>query len=247
MKLFKYLSIIAMTVCALALGANAMDAAQPQGSGDIAQGVVIKDQVHEGTTFINQLIASASALNNYVTDYKMVVYKKKSPETESGKLYFRRPRLMRGEILTGAKRGSIAILCKDGKVRGRTGGILSWFTGTLSPDSSMLRCINGFPFVETDFASLANYLKYKMLDKGDKSAVTNQAVKTANTPQPAFVLDMYRGAPGQEVVVKRVYVDPKSNLPVYWEDYTDGKLYAQSFWTNLKVNQDFPDNFFRSP
>jgi len=246
MKLFKYLFLLAVIACTFGLAAvNAMDIANSQ--GQVVEGVVIKDQVHEGTAFINQLIVTASALNNYSIDYKMVVHKRNSTETETGKLFFRQPRLMRGEILTGAKRGSIAILCADGRVRGRTGGILSWFTGTLSPDSSMLRCINGFPFVETDFASLARYLKYKMLDKGDKSLVTNQPVKSANTPSPAFVLDMYGGAPGQELVIKRVYVDPKSNLPVYWEDYQDGKLYAQSFWNDLKVNQDFPEGFFRNP
>jgi outer membrane lipoprotein-sorting protein len=245
MKLFKYLLVLAFIVFAFGSGmSNAMETTK---SDAVAEGVVIKDQVHDGATFINQMITSASALNNYSSDYKMVVHKRNSLETESGKFFFRQPRLLRGEILAGAKRGSIVILCADGKVRGRAGGILSWFTGTLSPDSSMLRCINGFPFVDTDFASLANYLKHKMLDKGDKSLVTNQPVQTSNTASPAFVLDTYNGAPGQEVVLKRVYVDPKSNLPVYWEDYQDGKLYAQSFWTNLKVNQTFPDRFFQNP
>jgi outer membrane lipoprotein-sorting protein len=241
MKLFKYLLVLAFIVFVFRSGmSNAMDSAK---SDAVAEGVVIKDQVHEGGAFINQMITSASALNNYSSDYKMVVHKRNGLETESGKFFYRQPHLLRGEILAGAKRGSIVILCADGKVRGRAGGILSWFTGTLSPDSSMLRCINGFPFVDTDFNSLANYLKHKMLDKGDKSLVTNQPVQTANTASPAFVLDMYNG----DVVLKRVYVDPKSNLPVYWEDYQDGKLYAQSFWSNLKVNQTFTDRFFQNP
>jgi outer membrane lipoprotein-sorting protein len=241
MKLFKYLLVLAFIVFVFGSGmSNAMDSAK---SDAVAEGVVIKDQVHEGGAFINQMITSASALNNYSSDYKMVVHKRNGLETESGKFFYRQPHLLRGEILAGAKRGSIVILCADGKVRGRAGGILSWFTGTLSPDSSMLRCINGFPFVDTDFNSLANYLKHKMLDKGDKSLVTNQPVQTANTASPAFVLDMYNG----DVVLKRVYVDPKSNLPVYWEDYQDGKLYAQSFWSNLKVNQTFTDRFFQNP
>jgi outer membrane lipoprotein-sorting protein len=245
MKLFQSLIMLTAIICCLGLDAShAMESANSQTTLEVAQGMVMRDQIHDGASFINDMVTASAALNNYVCDYKMVVHNRKPPEIETGKLYFRQPRLMRGEIKTGAKRGSVAILCKDGKVRGHAGGILSWLSGTLSPDSNMLRCINGFPFVETDFASLARYLKCKMLDKGDKSLVSDQPVRTANTEAPAYVLDTFRGPQGQEVLLKRVYVDPKSMLPVYWEDYQEGKLYAQSYWTDLKVDQDFPDSLF---
>jgi outer membrane lipoprotein-sorting protein len=245
MKLFQSILLSFGITCSIALTssqAQAMDAASKKDQVEIVQNVVMRDHVRDGASFISQMIAAAGALNNYSSQYKMTVPSRRV--IENGIMYFRKPRLLRVEVKSGPKKGSVAVLCQDGKVRGRMGGALSLFTGSLSANSSMLRAVNGFPMVGTDFLSLAQYLKDKMLDKGDKSLVTVAPKQTVNTSNPAYILDMFRGVPGQERLIKRVYVDPKTTLPVYWEDYEDGKLWSQSSWSDLRVNQDFPNKLF---
>jgi hypothetical protein len=230
----------------LILGGSALGESETDSDANkipIVQGQVLKDGA-EGTAFIAKMQTAADQLNNYSSYYKMVVYKPKGTQTETGIFYFRKPKLMRVEVRSGPKKGSLAVLQADGKVHGRMGGLLKVFSGTLPPDSSWLRALNDFPMVGTDFSSLARYLKENMLDRGDKARYSGRPVVTKVVSTPVYVLDMFAVSDGKNVLKKRIFVDPDSNLPVFWQDYREGKLWSESSWYGLKNEQALASNLF---
>ena len=213
-------------------------------ANSIVPSVVMTENYEDGAAFIDKMCSSTQALDNYSSAYEMVVYKQNQTVTEGGNFYYKKPRLMRVEVDKGPKKGSAAVLALDGKVHGHLGGALKFFRAAVSPDSELVRAANGFPMVGTDFYSLADYLR-NMLKEGDHSRVTKQPTVTNKTGVPAYVVDMYTTKFGKELLLKRIYVDPRTYLPIYWEDYIDGKLWSESSWRNLKTGIEFPENFFK--
>jgi len=57
------------------------------------------------------------------------------------------------------------------------------------------------------------------------------------------VLEIY-GAADPENVLKRVFVDAKTKLPVRWDDY-DYKTPCSSTWKNVKLNAGLSDELFK--
>lgn len=214
-----------------------------QPASSAAPAAVSNTNYNDGQQIISKMCTTASALDNYSSSYAMAVYKSRNPQRETGVFAFKKPKLMRVEVLTGPKKGALAILAKDGKVHGHLGGALKFFKGAVSPDSSFVKAINGFPMVGTDFYSLADYLQ-NMLKQGNFSRVSKEPTQTSKTASPTHVLEMYTKNSGSEQLLKRIYVDPKTWLPVYWEDYTDGKLWSESSWQDLKLNVDFASDYF---
>jgi outer membrane lipoprotein-sorting protein len=211
----------------------------------IVQSVVMTDNYEDGTQLIDKMCFATRALDNYSSAYEMVVYKANQTVNEGGVFSFKKPKLMRVEVDKGPKKGSVAVLALDGKVHGHLGGALKFFRAAVSPDSDLVKAANGFPMVGTDFYSLADYLK-NMLKEGDLSRVSKDTVTTNKTGGIAtYVLDLYSTKFGKELLLKRIYADARSFLPVYWEDYVDGKLWSESSWHGLKTNVDFPENFFK--
>jgi outer membrane lipoprotein-sorting protein len=241
-----FASVPLLLILALPISQRAMgiESRSVQPASTIRPAVVISDNYEDGAQFIDKMCSSAEALDNYSSAYDMVVYKENQTVNESGVFSFKKPRLMRVEVEKGPKKGSVAILALDGKVHGHLGGALKFFRAALSPDSELVRAANGFPMVGTDFYSLAAYLK-NMLKEADHSRVSKGPLQTSKGTTATYVLDMYTTKSGKDLLLKRIYTDPHTYLPLYWEDYIDGKLWSESSWHNLKTNIEFPDTFFK--
>ena len=217
--------------------------AQANANSAITQSVVMKSNYTDGSQFISKMCSAADAMDNYSSRFQISVNKKHPAVTQSGSLAFRKPRLMRVEVTGGKNNGALAILQEDGKVHGHAGGALKMFKTSVSPDSPKVRAPNGLRMVDGDFSSLANYLR-NMLNKEKHSRLSSEPIRTDKTTSPTYVLDLYSGKPTHEHLVKRVYADPGTMLPVFWEDYHHGKLYSESSWSDLKTNVEFPANYF---
>jgi outer membrane lipoprotein-sorting protein len=210
----------------------------------IAQPVLNHDNLQDGKEMISKMYSQAAALKSYSVDYEMLVYKGSQTIKETGTLAFKKPRLLRVEVQSGPKKGSLAILAADGKVHGHMGGVLRFFSAAVSPDSQLVRTSNDYPMVDTDFLSLIAYLK-NMLVQGDRSRATIKPIETDKVSSPTYVVDMIGLNSGHELLLKRIYADAKTLLPVFWEDFIDGKLCTQSSWKNFKANVEFADSTFR--
>jgi len=236
--------LLATVVFGVTPWAKSMETKAAQHATAFASSAVTAADTADGEPFIDKMVTAAEGLDNYSSSYEMVVYKEHPPINELGVFSFKKPRLMKVEVEKGPKKGSVAILALDGKVHGHLGGALKFFRASVSPDSELVRAANGFPMVGTDFYSLAAYLK-NMLKEGDRSRVSREPIQTTRTTSPTYIVDMYASKFGNEPLLKRIYVDPRTYLPVFWEDYIDGKLWSESAWHNLKTNVEFAENFFK--
>jgi outer membrane lipoprotein-sorting protein len=225
----------------------------PQTDASVNQPTEVKpeaikpNEAKAGAEFLDKMYQAADALNDYSFTYSMTVYKDKTV-LEKGKVYFKKPHLLRTEILGPNRKGSVACVGPSGKIRAHLGGTLSFYVVTLQPDSSWLQCANGYPMVESDFASMALYVK-NMLKQGDVCRLAGGARKDTDLGRTVYTLEVFEpqnssGQNGPGLLLKRALVDAETYLPVKWFDYQDGKLWAVTLWQDLKTNQNFADSTF---
>jgi outer membrane lipoprotein-sorting protein len=201
---------------------------------------ILVERTVDGTTFLQDMTEAANALKGYTCTYITTVYKGKKTIEQQGQFYFKQPRLMRVEMTGSYKRGAVAVICKDGKIRGHLGGALSPFTMIVSANSDLILGANGYPLTESDFASMASVMNSFVKD-GCKVKVTDTSVAVEAQPAKVYVLEFLKS--GQ--LYKRAYIDPKSLLPVEWFDYQDGKLFAHTTWKNVKEDLNIADAVFQ--
>lgn len=200
------------------------------------------EEMKEGSAFINEMCKAAEALNDYSLIFETKTFKKGSSVTEKGSLYFKKPKLMRIEELGEFNKGSVAVIGKDGKARAHGGGLASLVTLTMKPDDHMLDAANGDRMEDSDFISLTNILRER-LKQGSAARVSDKPIVVSGLTEPTFVLEVFRPE-DPKTVQKRVYVHPKTNLPVRWDDY-DYKDPCLSTWKDVKTNIGLSDDLFK--
>lgn len=197
----------------------------------------------DGAGFIDKMVSSADSYQNYSFDYTMKVFKGKKTIVEQGVFYFKKPRLIRLEETGDFKKGSVAILGPNGKVKAHMGGSFKMFVVELDPGSNMLKSANGHPMVESDFTSLAQALKH-FLKTGVTSQVTKEAFEMKAEHDRVYILEL-RKTHDQTKIWKRVAVSSRTHLPVQWWDYDDdGNLWSHANWDSFKPNQQLADSIF---
>lgn len=217
--------------------------------GPLRPGVILTNDCRDGAYLIDKMVAGSLSLNNYSAHFQMLVYKDNKIIKEAGIIHFRKPQLLRVDVNQGPNKGALAILGSDGKIHGHLGGLLKYFPSWISVDSDVARAINGFPLAGTDFYSLAQDLK-NMLKQGDGSLSSQTPITTGKTAIATYILDMYAPAGKSNnspaLLLKRIYVNPETYLPVFWEDYREGKLWSESLWHDLQTNLALPDSLFKT-
>ncbi len=198
----------------------------------------------DGAGFIDKMISSAASYNNYSFDFTMKVFKDKKTVVEEGIFYFKqKPRMIRLEETGSFKKGSVAILGANGKVKAHMGGGMKMFVVELDPNNAMLRSANGFPMTDSDFISLGQALK-SYLKQGVTSQVTREAFDMKAEHDRVFVLEL-RKTKDTSKLWKRVAVSARTHLPLQWWDYDDdGDLWSHANWNDFKPNQQLADSLF---
>lgn len=196
----------------------------------------------DGEPLIIEMIERAERLEDYSLVFETKTFKKSSTIVERGNLYFKKPKLMRLEETGEFNKGSVAVIGKDGKARAHSGGLTQFVTVTLEPGSKMLDAANGDRMEDSDFLSLARQLK-EHLNKGRASRVNKEPVTIGGVSEPTFVLEVFH-PDNPKLVSKRIYVDPKTKLPLRWDDY-DYKFPCLSTWKNVKTNIGLGDDLFK--
>lgn len=206
------------------------------------QGPFIVD-MQDAKDFIDTMCQAAEFLNDYSFQFEMTVYKPHGEVKEEGRFYFKKPRLIRLEEVGDYKKGAVAVLQSNGKVKAHLGGALKFFVVTLDPNSDYLRSANEYPMAGSDFLSLAQFLK-DWHKEGMHSRVTDKPLALEGHPNKVHVVEMYRPNNAKEVF-KRVFVDEKTKLPVQWYDFRDGHLWSKSIFKDVKTNIGLDDTFFQ--
>jgi len=238
------LSMIFITAACGALpvfaGAKVSDAALKSISFT-AQGPLV-ESMKEGNAFIETMGKEIDRMNDYSLTFETKTFKRGSTITEAGRLFFKKPKMMRIEETGEYNKGSIAVIQKDGKARAKGGGITGLVVLTLRPDDKMLDAANGDKMEDSDLASLVRILKER-LRSGQTARVSEKPVTSAGVSEPAYILELFK-ASDPKTCLKRVWVDPSTYLPLRWDDYD----YAEpclSTWKNVKANIGLSDDLFK--
>jgi len=195
----------------------------------------------DGSNFIEKWFDSARDLKDYTFNFSMTVFKENgSKVVEQGELAFKQPHLLRLAVTGGQKKGSVAVLTKEGNVRAHMGGAMSFLTVSLDAESNYLKSVNGWPMVKSDFESLAEAVK-GYIKEGCTDKVSSTPVAVEGYSNKVYDWSLYKP---NGVIYKRALFDPSTMQPVEWWDFVDGKLYSRSQWTNLNANAGLSDKTF---
>lgn len=211
-----------------------------------------QSEMVDGAWIIEKMIKEADSLKDYSLVFETKTFKGKETISERGKLSFKKPKLMRLEEIGDYKKGSLAVLGKDGMVRAHAGGLIKFVTLTMRPDDKQLDAANGDKMEDSDLASLANLLG-RRLKEGNLSRVTAKPVTcnlgsgagsgSGSGSGSAYVLELFHKS-NPTVCLKRVYVDPRTYLPLRWDDY-DYKTPCTSKWFDVRTNIGLSDDLFK--
>lgn len=195
----------------------------------------------DGASYIEKMYQRADSYEDYLFEFEMTAYKN-GKVVESGRFFYKKPHMIRLEETGKFRKGSVAILGKNGKVKAKAGGGLGFFVVDLAPDSGLLRSVNGYPMQDSDLASLARALK-TFLKEGKTSRVTQDPLVFGDSEGKVHVLEVFHDG-AMKNIYKRVAVDPQSHLPVEWWDYENGKLVSHSRWKSFKGNLGLSEEVF---
>ena len=180
------------------------------------------------------------ALDNLV-DYQCVFDEyavlDKQEETRVYKYFFKKPKLIRAEVIKGRNKGSIAFY-RDGKARGKLRGLFSFVTISLKL---------------TDFR-ITN-LRRDTIDKSDWLYLLEETLFCQSRGQAKLLkIDYLEGRkayclglgfnPHRGFVVQ-LSIDADTYLPLQLEEFTtDGKLVHIIKYKDIKINQNLSEKFF---
>jgi hypothetical protein len=189
----------------------------------------------DGTGLVRSMLARSKQMKAYSFNSVLYTYKDGKEIVETGKLYFKKPNLLRFEVLKAGKRsGSVVVRQPDGKVRGKMGGALSGIKVSLSPDSKMLKSANNYSILESDLGSL-------LADAAEQLG-PNKTCLVGRVPGVSSQIIEIVGSDGS--VTARITVDSTHNLPDEWLIYKGNSLFSKVQFANLKELASLPDELF---
>lgn len=189
----------------------------------------------DGTALVKAMLARSKQMKAYSFNSVLYTYKDGKEIVETGKLYFKKPNLLRFEVLKAGKRsGSVVVRQPDGKVRGKMGGALSGIKVSLSPDSKMLKSANNYSILESDLGSL-------LADAAEQLG-PNKTCLVGRVPGVSSQIIEIVGSDGS--VTARISVDSTHNLPDEWLIYKGNSLFSKVQFANLKELASLPDELF---
>ena len=195
----------------------------------------------DGAIFLKTLISNAKQFDDYWYESTLTTFREKGKKVvETGRFYFKAPRLVRFEALkAGRKSGSVVVWQPDGKIRAKAGGLLGAIPLTLSPDSKLLRTSNGVNVLKSDLLSMLEGLK------GSITSGTSCIVSKVPCEYPgiskAFVLELV----GKDNQVKqRVALDSQKKLPREWAVFENGKLASLADFTKIALQSEATEAMF---
>ena len=199
----------------------------------------------DGREFVSAMTKTAQSANDYTFKCAINTFRDGKVIKEQGNFYYKRPSLMKMEVTEGARKGAVAVLGTDGKVRGHLGGMLSLFSATIGKDSGMLKSANGFSMMDSDYDTLLKDL-VKQLNEGSTCLVTTAPVTVAHTGDKVYVLEVYKDINGdkEKDLTQRVFIDQKTNLPEQWNLYRQDQLFSSTDWREVRVNIGLSDDVF---
>jgi outer membrane lipoprotein-sorting protein len=195
-----------------------------------------------GQTFLESAHDTANAFDDYVVETRLTGKLRDALKEGNGKFFYKRHRRVRVEVTKGTvNQGSVLVQREDGVIQGRGGGLLRFVKLTLQPDSRMLVLPSGDSVVKADLPTLLADVVDR-LKKGSKARVASDEVTGKLWRSPVKIVEV--GDASFATISDRIYMNPKTNVPVEWDVYKNGILVSITYFDNFKGNIGLDDKLF---
>jgi hypothetical protein len=196
----------------------------------------------DGRLFFDSLVKTTEHFEDYQYDSNLTFAD--TNKTNGGLVFFKKEDLVKIIVKSnGVKNGSIVVRQPDGTIKAAGGPHLRFIKMTLTDDSRLLQLPNGYNAIKSDFLSLLLGIK-QMLSEGGMVKVTSKPLMVDRLHQNVQILEV-SSARAPSVLAARIFVDPRTNVPVEWEVFRDGSLLSTAYFNNFKANIGLKDDFFR--
>ncbi len=195
-----------------------------------------------GQSILESTCSNFNNYSDYQVDTRLTGRMKDRLKEGAAKFFFKKNKRVRVEVTKGnLNQGAIVVRRDDGVVRGCGGGMLKYVKLTLEEDSRMLQLPSGHSIVNADMASLLNEVRTK-IKKGSKAKISTSAISGKYWKAPVKVIELDEGS--FETITDRIYINPKTNIPLEWDVFKDGSLISVTFFDNFQSNVGLEDSLF---
>lgn len=200
--------------------------------------IAASQEVDEGVRiFLNSLEDAIYKMDTYRYIMTSENWKGKRHEKKTLRFQFKKPNLIRTDVLEGKKRGSTVILNKEDKVRGRN----SWgLRKTMKPTDKRLRSIRGSTFMQASLSDKLKRLKEHILERGCIAGVSEEEY----TGRPAYRLHIDHQDEDDPVTAEDIWFDKETYVTLKNLKYEDDNKVADVTWKDFEINIPLDDSLF---
>jgi len=188
--------------------------------------------------FLNNLEDAVYEMNTY--RYIMIAenWKGSLHEKRTTRFQFKKPNLMRMDVLKGRKRRNVVVLNKRGKIRGKN----SWgFRRTLKPTDRRIGNIRGTTFLEASLSDKLERIKEYILKRGCKATLREEEY----AGRPAYYLHIDRKDKDDPITAEDLWFDKKTYTILRNLKYEDDKKVSDTAWQAFEINIPLDDSLFK--
>ncbi|MBB6479700.1 LolA family protein [Spirochaeta isovalerica] len=188
-----------------------------------------------------RIVGRMEKMLSEIEDYQCRMYewsvKGRKEEIRYINFYFKKPRLIRMDIIRGNRNGddgSIAVLEEDGKVTGRKGGILSPFAVKVEKDSPLATTIRGVAFDQSD--AIAAWERLVGLKDSSRLIFTVEA--------EGWLFDFSLNEPENGITREVLFISKNNLMPLYTKSFEGRNLVQHVVWRSYLINTGLPRELF---
>lgn len=188
-------------------------------------------------TFLNNLEDAVNKMDTYRFVMESENWKGGEYDKKVTMFQFKKPNLMRTDVLDGKKKGSVVLLNKEGKIRGKNP---AGFKKTLKPTDKRLRNIRGYTFMNSSLSDKTERLKEHILERGCKAALTEEEYMGRDT----YHLHIEHKDIDDLVTDEDVWFDKEPYVVLKNLKYENGEKVTDVTWRDFEINIPLDDSLF---
>lgn len=188
-------------------------------------------------TFLNNLEDAVNKMDTYRFVSESENWKGNEYEKKVTMFQFKKPNLMRTDVLEGPKKGSVVVLNKEGKIIGKNS---MGFKKTLKLTDRRLKNIRGYTFINSSLLDKIGRLKDHILNKGCKAALTEEEYMG----KTAYRLHINHKDLDDPVTDEDVRFDRGTYVILKNLKYENEQKVTDTTWRDFEINIPLDDSLF---
>lgn len=192
---------------------------------------------------VRSVVEAFAAMYESLSDYQCRMeeecWQGNRHEERTINFYFKKPRLIRMDILKGNRfgdTGSVGVYRGDGKVRGRKGGLLGFLAITVDKHDPQATTVRGLAFDESDLQATLEKMRFHLAESACTLSTAGGIHELAFEPR-----DPSRNGGVTKDVIR---LDAATLLPVSSDSWEGDRRVQHAEWSSYLIDAGLPDQLF---